>query len=98
MSVLPQFLGMREAHDEHRKLAQDLDLDETRSWEDCDACLAIAAWDELMRALEELTPQGSQFYREPEACIRHVRTRFEDMRRLLFRQAKWLRAAEASRT
>lgn len=57
MSVLPQFRGMRERHDEHRKTMGDRTVMGS-TWSDCDACLAIAAFDEADRAVGHMPFHG----------------------------------------
>jgi len=87
MTALPQFLGMREAHDERRRRRSDgVAALALATWQDCDTCVAIAAFDEVMRALESLTPGGSEFHQEPDRCVKHVRDRFESMRQILLRK------------
>lgn len=89
MSEIAQFLGMREHHDKHRK-GEQLAVSEWRSWRDCDTCLAIAAWDELMRGLENLTPGGSDFFRDPDHCLRFVADNLRSKHELLVARSKTL--------
>lgn len=59
----------------------------------CDTCLAIAAFDEVMRALESLTPGGSDFYQDPARRVDHVRRTKEALRTALVSRAKGAEAA-----
>ena len=78
MSALPQFLGMREAHDQHRALVERSGFGDRF---DCDACLAIAMADEVMRALRKMLDEhaalgehgGEVEYCDGEACADAIR-------------------------
>jgi hypothetical protein len=69
MSLIPQFLGMREAHDEHRKRFGDRTVMGT-TWSDCDACLAIAAWDQLREQLRNCRQGKTVVKRQRDTALR----------------------------
>ena len=49
---------------------------------------------EAMRALESLTPNGSEFVNDPKRCVEHVREAQASMMRVIIAQKKRLDALE----
>jgi len=61
----------------------------------------MCKYQKAMRALESLTPSGSEFVGDVERCLSHVRDRIETQHRLILKfshQAKELKAKLATTT